>query len=184
MRIDVYTPILLSLLLAAVSPLVARRVAPALAARVLAASAVFTAAATTWSLLLLAVTLVGQAPPVVADARDDGHPLFDPVPEAIALAATLALLLVVVRVRRAVRAERSARRALRTLCAGHPPDTELVVAASPVPQAFAIPAAAAPRAGSWSPRRCSAPWTPRSAGCCWPTNAPISPTGTRSWRPP
>ncbi|GAA3798581.1 M48 family metalloprotease [Streptomyces chiangmaiensis] len=139
MRIDVYTPILLSLLLAAVSPLVARRVAPALAARVLAASAVFTAAATTWSLLLLAVTLVGQAPPVVADARDDGHPLFDPVPEAIALAATLALLLVVVRVRRAVRAERSARRALRTLCAGHPPDTELVVAASPVPQAFAIP---------------------------------------------
>ncbi|MBW8700282.1 Protease HtpX [Streptomyces sp. MBT84] len=139
MRIDVYTPILLSLLLAAVSPMVGRRVAPALAARVLAVSAVLTAAATTWSLLLLAVTLIGQAPPVVADARADGHPLPEPVPGMIAVAAALALLLVVVRVHRAIRAEFGTRRALRTLCAGHPPDTELVVAASPVPQAFAIP---------------------------------------------
>jgi Zn-dependent protease with chaperone function len=139
MKIDVYTPILLSLLLTAVSPLVGRRVAPALAARVLTASAVFTAAATTWSLLLLAVTLVNQAPPVVADARDDGRSLPDPVPESIAVAATMALVLVAVRVHRTVHAERITRRALRTLCAGHPPDTELVVAASPVPQAFAIP---------------------------------------------
>ncbi|MER6350523.1 M48 family metalloprotease [Streptomyces sp. NPDC001634] len=139
MKIDVYVPILLSLLLAAVGPLVGRRVAPALAARVLAVSAVFTAAATVWSLVLLAVTLIGQAPPVVADARDDGRPLPDPVPEVIAVAAALALVLIAVRVYRAARAERLMRRALRTLCAGHPPDTELIVAASPVPQAFAIP---------------------------------------------
>ncbi|MFC3574804.1 M48 family metalloprotease [Streptomyces yaanensis] len=140
MRIDVYTPILLSPLLTALSPLVGRRVAPALAARVLTASAVFTAAATTWSLFLLATTLVGEAPPVVADARADGHALVDPVPEAIAVAAIVALVLISVRVYRTARAERATRRALRALCAGHPPDTELLVAASAVPQAFAIPA--------------------------------------------
>ncbi len=139
MRRDVYTPILLSLPLTAVSPLVGRRVAPALAARVLTASAVFTAAATTWSLDLLAVTLVNQAPLVVADARDDGRRIPEPVPAAIAVTAVLGLVLVAVRVHRAAHAERVTRRTLRTLCAGHPPDTELVVAASPVAQAFAIP---------------------------------------------
>ncbi|MFF4956374.1 M56 family metallopeptidase [Streptomyces sp. NPDC001222] len=140
MKIDVYLPILLSLLLAVVGPVVGRRVAPALAARVLTASAVFTAAATTWSLLLLAVTLIDRAQPVVGDARADGHRLPDPVPGTVAVAAALALVLVAVRVYRTVRAERLTRRALRGLCAGHPPDTELIVAASPVPQAFAIPA--------------------------------------------
>ncbi|MCW7946255.1 peptidase M48 [Streptomyces hygroscopicus] len=140
MRIDVYLPLLLSLLLAALSPVVGRRVAPALAARVLAVSAVFTAAATVWSLFLLAITLVNQAPPVVARAHNDGRRLPEPVPEAIALAAVLALVLVAVRVHRTARAERVTRRTLRTLCAGHPPDTELVVAESPVPQAFTIPA--------------------------------------------
>ncbi|MFE9096987.1 M48 family metalloprotease [Streptomyces sp. NPDC007264] len=139
MRVDVYLPILLSLLLAAISPLVGRRVAPALAARVLTVSAVFTAAATVWSLVLLAATLVGQVPQLVAAAQDDGRRPPDPVPGAIALAAVPALLLVAVRVYRAARAERGTRRALRALCAGHPADTELVVAASPLPQAFAIP---------------------------------------------
>ncbi|MEU6367829.1 M48 family metalloprotease [Streptomyces sp. NPDC046931] len=139
MKIDVYLPILLSLLLPAVGPLLRRRVAPALAARVLTASAVVTAAATTWSLFLLAVTLIDRAPPVVAEARDDGHRLPDPVPEAVAVAAALALVLVAVRVYRICRAERVTRRVLRALCAGYPPDTELVVAASPVPQAFAVP---------------------------------------------
>jgi Zn-dependent protease with chaperone function len=139
MTVNVYIPLLLSTLLAALSPQVGRRVAPALAVRVLTVSAVFTAAATVWSLALLAVTLVGHAPPVVADARDDGRRLPHPVPEAIALAAALAFAFIALRVYRAVRAERATRRALRILCAGQPPDTELVVAASPVPQAFAIP---------------------------------------------
>ena len=139
MKIDVYLPILLSLLLAALGPVVGRRVAPALAARVLTASALFTAAATTWSLVLLAATLIDRAPPVVAEARDGGHRLPDPVPESVAVAAALALVLVAVRVYRACHAERVTRRALRALCAGYPPDTELVVAASSVPQAFAVP---------------------------------------------
>ncbi|MEU5595337.1 M56 family metallopeptidase [Streptomyces sp. NPDC020298] len=139
MRIDVYTPLLLSLLLRLVGPVLGRRVAPALAARVLTSAAVLTAAATTWSLMLLAAASVGDAPPVIAEARQDGHRLADPVPGFIGIAACLALAVVARRVHRAVRAERGTRRALRRLSAGHPGDTELIVADSGVPQAFAIP---------------------------------------------
>ncbi|SOE07034.1 M48 family metalloprotease [Streptomyces sp. Ag109_G2-15] len=139
MRFDVYTPLLLSLLLSVVAPVISGRVAPALAARVLTSAAVLTAAATTWTLVLLAAALLGDAPPVVREAREDGRRLVDPVPEVIGVAAGVALAVVVWRVHRAVRAERSTRRALRRLCAGQPADTELIVAASDVPQAFAIP---------------------------------------------
>ncbi|MBX7548609.1 M56 family metallopeptidase [Streptomyces sp. NPDC048665] len=139
MIFDVYGPLVLSLLLALVGPVIARRVAPALAAPVLASAAVLTAAATTWSLVLLAAALLGDAPPVIREAREAGRPVMDPVPEVIGLGASAALLVVAVRLHRAVRAERSTRRALRRLCAGQPADTELIVAASAVPQAFAIP---------------------------------------------
>ncbi|KPI21914.1 peptidase M48 Ste24p, partial [Actinobacteria bacterium OK074] len=142
MRVDVYTPFLLSLLLAAAGPAVGRRMAPALAARVLAGAAVVTAAATAWSLLLLTATLVDAAPPVVADARADGLRLSEPVPETIAAAACVLLLVLGHRLYRAVRTERRTRRTLRRLCAGQPPDTELVVAASAVPRAFAVPGGA------------------------------------------
>ncbi|MGW7823013.1 M56 family metallopeptidase [Streptomyces puniciscabiei] len=139
MRFDVYTPLVLSLLLSVAGPLIARRVAPALAARVLTSAAVLTAAATTWSLVLLATALLGDAPPVIREAREDGHPVTDPVPGVIGLAACLALAAIAVRITRAVRAELRTRRALRRLCAGHPADTELVVADCEVPKAFAIP---------------------------------------------
>ncbi|MEU4928177.1 M56 family metallopeptidase [Streptomyces yokosukanensis] len=139
MRFDVYSPLALSLLLSALGPVIGRRVAPALAVRVLTSAAVVTAAATAWSLVLLAAALLGDAPPVIREAREDGRTVADPVPEAIGLAACLALVAIAVRVTRAVRAERRTRRALRRLCAGHPADTELIVAASPVPQAFAVP---------------------------------------------
>ncbi|MEU6765567.1 M48 family metalloprotease [Streptomyces sp. NPDC046853] len=140
MRIDVYTPLVLSLLLAAIGPTLGRRVAPALAARVLTAAAVVTAAATTWALVLLAATLISEAPPVTAEAHEDGRSLPEPVPEAIAVVAVLALIVIGYRVWRSLREECATRRTLRRLCEGHPQDTELVVAASPVPQAFAIPA--------------------------------------------
>jgi hypothetical protein len=139
MRVDVYTPLLLSLLLPVVSPAIGRWVAPALAARVLASAAVLTAAAFAWSLILLVTALVGSAPPLAAEARKDGQRLTDPVPETIGVAACAALAVVVWRVCRAVRAERATRRAMRQLREGHPADTELIVAASDVPQAFAIP---------------------------------------------
>ncbi|ALV39189.1 M48 family metalloprotease [Streptomyces sp. CdTB01] len=142
MRIGVYTPLALSLLLAAVAPQVGRRVAPALAARVLTTAAVLTAAATTWALVLLTATLVNETPPVAAEARADGRSLPEPVPETIAAAAILALGLIAHRTYRALRRERATRRTLHRLCEGHPADTELIVAASPIPHAFAIPATA------------------------------------------
>ncbi|MET8169347.1 M48 family metalloprotease [Streptomyces sp. NPDC005329] len=107
--------------------------------------ALVSAAATAWSLLLLAATLVSAAPPVVTDAREDGRPLPpEPLPEAIAFAACALLLFMAHRFLRAVRTDHLTRRALRLLCEGHPPDTELIVAASSIPRAFAIPG----RAGS------------------------------------
>ncbi|MGW3101386.1 M56 family metallopeptidase [Streptomyces sp. NPDC001100] len=142
MRIDVYVPLVLSLLLAVVAPQVGRRVAPALAARVLTAAAVLAAAATTWALILLAATLIDEAPPVAAEAREDGRRLPEPVPEIIALAAIVVLGLIAHRIYRALRTERTTRRTLHRLCEGHPADTELIVAASTVPHAFAIPATA------------------------------------------
>ncbi|MFE9470809.1 M56 family metallopeptidase [Streptomyces griseofuscus] len=138
MRFDVYSPLALSLLLAAGGPVTGRYVAPAAAARVLAVAAVVTAGATTWSLVLLGAALLGDVPPAVRGTGQDGAAA-DPVPVAIGLAAWLALVVVGVRLHRAVRAERRTRRALRRLCAGHPADTELIVAASAVPRACAVP---------------------------------------------
>ncbi|MEU5085393.1 M48 family metalloprotease [Streptomyces sp. NPDC021356] len=139
MRIDVYIPPALSVLLSVISPAIGRRVAPAPAARVLTAAAVGSAGATVWSLALLALTLAGDAPAFLARSGGDGRRLPEPVPEVIAILACLALVAVGIRLGRAVRGEFGTRRALRRLCAGHPGDTELIVAASPVPRAFAIP---------------------------------------------
>ena len=138
MRFDVYSPLALSLLLAAAGPLTGRYVAPAAAARVLAVAAVVTAGATTWSLVLLGAALLGDMPPAVRGAGQGGAAA-DPVPVVIGLAAWPALVVVGVRLHRAVRAERRTRRALRRLCAGHPADTELIVAASAGPRACAVP---------------------------------------------
>nr|BFD81048.1 hypothetical protein StreXyl84_04490 [Streptomyces sp. Xyl84] len=139
MRIDVYTPLALSLLLSSISPAVGRRVAPALAARVLTAAAVVTACATVWSLSLLALTLADDGPAALLAAPAGGRRLPEPVPEAVGVLAAVALGAVAQRLWRAVRAVYGTRRALRRLCAAHPGDTELIVATSPVPRAFAIP---------------------------------------------
>ncbi|MFH8336702.1 M48 family metalloprotease [Streptomyces sp. AM6-12] len=137
MRFDVYSPLALSLLLAAAGPLTGRYVAPAAAARVLAAAAVVTAGATVWTLVLLGAALLGDVPPEARGGHQGGAA--DPVPVVIGLTACLGLVVVAVRLRRAVRAEWRTRRALRRLCAGQPADTELIVAASAVPRACAVP---------------------------------------------
>lgn len=139
MRIDVYVPLVLSLLLAAVSPAVSRRLAPAPAALALAVSAALTAAATVWGLMLLAATLVGDTPPVVDEAREHRFHIPEPVPAVIALAALVALAAGLARLCRTLRAARASRRALRLLSAAHPGATELIVAESAQPQAFAVP---------------------------------------------
>ncbi|MFD9463269.1 M48 family metalloprotease [Streptomyces sp. NPDC060027] len=139
MRVDVYVPLALALLLAGVAPPVGRRVSPALAARALTTAAALTAAASTWALLLLSMTLIDQAPAVIAEAGAEGRSLPEPVPETVALLAVAALGVITHRLLDVVRAHASTRRMMLRLCEGHPPDSELVVAASPTPHAFAIP---------------------------------------------
>ncbi|MFE1983133.1 M56 family metallopeptidase [Streptomyces mirabilis] len=139
MRIDVYIPLVLPLLLTAIAPQVGLRVSPALAARVLTIAAVLAATASTWALLLLATTLVNEAPHVATEAGEDGRRLPEPVPVAIAVVAIMLLWLIGFRLVRALRAHYATRRVLERLCEGHPPDSELIVAASSTPRAFAIP---------------------------------------------
>ncbi|MGW3094738.1 M48 family metalloprotease [Streptomyces sp. NPDC001102] len=139
MRIDVYTPLLLSLLLGAVGPRLARLGTPAAAARALTGAAVLAAGASLWALGLLTVTLAGEAPSLVAHARAGGRALPEPVPDAVAVLALCLLAVAAGRIAGAVRTRRATRRTLRRLCEGHPPGTELVVAASPRPRAFAVP---------------------------------------------
>ncbi|MYU63419.1 M56 family peptidase, partial [Streptomyces sp. SID69] len=109
MRFDVYSPLVLSLLLALAAPLTGRYVAPAVAARVLAGAAVVTACATTWSLVLLGAALLGDVPAVTRAAGAGGQAAADPVPVVIGVAAWPALAVVGVRLFRAVRAERRTR---------------------------------------------------------------------------
>ncbi|MFJ5272338.1 M56 family metallopeptidase [Streptomyces sp. NPDC088358] len=139
MRINVYIPLFLPLLLTAAAAQVGRRISPAPAARVLTVAAVLTAAASTWALLLLAATLVNEAPLVATETGETGRRLPEPVPVAIAVAAITLLWLIAFRLVRALRAHWATRRVLERLCEGHPPDSELVVAASSTPRAFAIP---------------------------------------------
>lgn len=139
MRVDVYLPMLVALLLAAGSPALGRRAAPAYAARALVITGVVTAAACGWGLLLLAGSLADQAPPVAARARARGVTVPDPVPEIVAVVAIALLALGAYRVWRLARARLCTRRTLRRLRAAHASDTELIVAESARPQAFALP---------------------------------------------
>ncbi|MGW4672281.1 M56 family metallopeptidase [Streptomyces sp. NPDC004324] len=139
MRIDVYVPLVLPLLLTAAAAQVGRRLSPAPAARLLTVAAVLTAAASTWALLLLAATLLGEVPFVALESGEPGRRPPEPVPVAIAVVAITLLSLITWRLAGAVRAHRATRRALERLCAGHPADSELIVAASSTPRAFAIP---------------------------------------------
>ncbi len=64
MRISVYLPLLLSLALPVATAQLATRLAPALATRVLTASAAIAAAASSWGLTLLALALIARTPAV------------------------------------------------------------------------------------------------------------------------
>ena len=88
MRVSVYPPMLLSLLLAPSTPLLSRRLAPRLAACVLTLRAGLTAAASSWGLLLLATTLLQHTP----EAEEHGA-LPRPVSAVVAAAALIALTL-------------------------------------------------------------------------------------------
>jgi len=140
---DVHLPLLVSLLLAGISPALAGRLSPTRAAAALvAAAAAAAAASTTWALVLLAVTLA-PAPHLagVHGAAHDG-PSVHPVPAVIAVALMIGLAAAAIRVVIVLRRRHRVTRELRALCqtCGLGRREELVVAPIADPHAFAVPA--------------------------------------------
>lgn len=137
MTFSVYLPAALSLLLAAISRIVVARTAPTRAVAFVIA-AVLCAAASTWGLVLLAATLLGNTALVADEALERGVRLEDPVPRMIGITAAVLLILGIVRVLRVLRARRAMHRELRAVCrscgAG-----ELAVVSIDAPHAFAVP---------------------------------------------
>ena len=134
MRVNVYLPLLLSLGLAWCAPSVARRLRPAVGARVLAVSAVVAALASTWGLLLLALTLLENTP-----FAQERHAVADPVPTAVGAVASILLAVAVGRALRSARIRTQTDRALREICRLCPPHGELAVLEAPEAHAYAVP---------------------------------------------
>lgn len=138
-RVSVYIPLLVAILLAAGSPVLATRLPPAVAARMLTGSAILAALASSWALVLLAGTLFGQQDQVARRAHWSARVLrtVDPVPRVVAVLAALALLTICGRTLRALARHAHAWHAARALCAGTV--SELLVLEQAAPQAFAVP---------------------------------------------
>lgn len=140
MRISVYLPLALSIALALLSPLAARRTSPAVATRLLTGAALIAAIASTWCLSLLAASAAGWLPELPSDAHFS-RPAWiqaDPTPLWAALLAGLVLTAAVARVVAALLGRRGD--TLRAeLLAEQNPDTELVVILGPRPHAVAVP---------------------------------------------
>lgn len=138
---SVHLPLLVSLLLAAVSPVLAVRLSPARAtAALVAAAAAAAAASTTWALLLLAATVAPATPLVDERAAHHGPRVLDSVPAVIAVAVAIGLAVATVRVVNALRRRHRVTTEQRALCETCGVDREeLVVAPIPHPHAFAVP---------------------------------------------
>jgi Zn-dependent protease with chaperone function len=140
-RIAVYIPLLVSMVLGPAASWAGRRLPPQVATWLLTCAGVVAAGAWTTSLALLAFTRVGQIPLVAAEGPWSAGVLaaIDPVSWTVALVCGLVLLasvlaLVVVSWRR-VRVLVEARRECRELSVAG----DLAVLDDPVPAAFALP---------------------------------------------
>jgi hypothetical protein len=136
MTIAVYLPLLLALFLAPAARRISTHGAPGLAARGLTAAAVVAAASSTWSLALLALTVLDDLPPL---ATLDNHPtleLPEPVPGPVALLAGVILTWGTVRLIVDLRRRRGTHRALRAVGTPH---AGFVVADWAAPLAVAVP---------------------------------------------
>lgn len=145
MRLDVYAPLVASLLLGLSARPAARRLPPALAFRLLVGAGLSAAACWVWALGLLCWTAVGQLSFVAAEGHWSPSALraTDPVAGPVAWAAGvilvgLAATFVAVTLGR-VRAVCATRALARQVCRTAP--SGLVVVDSPVPEAFALPGA-------------------------------------------
>lgn len=142
MRVDVYLPLLVSVLFGLAAPGVSRRLPPAQASRLLSVGSVIIAASTALSLGLLAFTYLGQQ----SEVAEIGHVTVatfrrhDPVHLSVAIAALLLIpVLGTLTVRAAflrLRAILEAYRTCRLLPSGATP---LVVVPDPGIAAYAVP---------------------------------------------
>lgn len=139
MTVSVYVPVALSVMVAAISRLVAVRLSPSPGTLLtVLGAAVLCAIGTTWALVLLALSLLGFTPLAVEEASERGVRLVQPVPGMVGAMAAVALGIGLVRVVRAVRARGATRRELRALCRSCGPG-ELAVVPVAAPHAFAVP---------------------------------------------
>jgi hypothetical protein len=132
--VAVYLPAVLPLLLVALGGTIVRHTSPAVAARGLSYAAVGAAAAYAACLLMMALTLLDDVPPLSALDGRPGMP--KPVPGPVALVATALLAWGGLRV---LRDQRRRRRAQRSLRATGRPRAGLVVADWTAPHAVAVP---------------------------------------------
>lgn len=140
MTVSVYLPLALSIALAVLSPLAARRTPPAVATRVLTTTAVIAATASTWCLALLAASAAGWLPELPQDAHFSRSAWIQaaPTPLWAAVLAGLALLGATARAATAVLRRRRDTKRAESLAQANP-DTELVVVAGRHPHAVAVP---------------------------------------------
>lgn len=136
MTVAIYLPLLLAVLVAVSVRWIASRGVPAAAARALALVAVIAAASSTWSLILLSLTLFDDLPPLSALDDDPALELPEPVPGPVALIAAVLLGWGGFRLLTDLRRRHGTLRRLRA--AGRPRDG-LVVADWAEPLAVAVP---------------------------------------------
>ncbi|GAA3192402.1 M48 family metalloprotease [Actinocorallia longicatena] len=137
MTFSIYLPWLCSVVLAAAAPVIVRRLAPRAAVWSLVTAAAACAAGTTWSLVLMAATLLGRTAEVEAAARARGVDLAEPVPRLLAGGAALLIGLAVWRLAQVIATRTAVRTELRRLCEGH--GAELVIVDLELAHAFAVP---------------------------------------------
>jgi Zn-dependent protease with chaperone function len=136
MTVAVYLPLLLAFPLAMAARRISTHGTPALAARGLTAAALIAAASSTWSLALLALTMLDDLPPL---ATLDDHPtleLPEPVPGPVALLAGAILAWGAVRLAVDLRRRSDTHRELRAVGEPH---AGFVVADWAAPLAVAVP---------------------------------------------
>ncbi len=136
MNFAIYLPLLLSLPLTLGAARIATRGTPAKVATGLTGFAVVAAVSSTWSLVLLTLTLLDDLPPLAALDNHAGLQLPEPVPGQVAAGAALLLIYGTTRLVRDIRLRARTNRDLRA--AGNPRDG-LVIADWTTPLAVAVP---------------------------------------------
>ncbi len=144
MRFSVYIPFAISVLAALGARPAAGRLPPRTATWWLSATAVVAAAGWCAALALLAITAVGQFPPLAAEGHWSARTLRTdtPVNREVAVAAGAALLAAAVALAITGYRRLGALAAARRICRSLHPHSPLVVIDDPVPHTFAVPGAA------------------------------------------